>query len=89
MTQPGRLVYETPPPPNPGIDHHQKAHDKIPKPNRRAILDPDTAKEIIEFRDREFPLGFRNVKELLELQAFAPAHLDILQRHFRRNALTR
>ena len=32
---------------------------------------PDIAKEIIEFRDREFPLGFRNVKELLELEVFS------------------
>ena len=32
--------------------------------DRLMILDPDLAKAIIDFRDREFPLGFRHLKEL-------------------------
>ncbi len=31
---------------------------------RKPIVSHETAKQILEFREREFPLGFRNVKEL-------------------------
>jgi hypothetical protein len=34
----------------------------------RKIMDAKTAKEIIGFRDREFPLGFRHINELKELK---------------------
>jgi hypothetical protein len=79
--QPRDLVYEKLPPPNPEIDHHEgNAEPHATK--HRTILDPDIAQEIIGFRDREFPLGFRNVKELLELQAFNRQHLDALRHYF-------
>jgi hypothetical protein len=49
---------------------------------RRRILDPAVAEEVIELRDREFPLGFRNVKELLGVRGFEQEHLDVLRYAF-------
>src|SRR3954454_4164540 len=85
--QPGDLVFEKLPTPNPEMDtdHHGEAieHEPESRPHeRRTILDPDIATEIMAFRDREYPVGFRNVKELLELERFAPQHLDILRQWF-------
>jgi hypothetical protein len=45
---------------------------------RRKILDEDTCREIIEFRDRAFPLGFRNVNELHALDTFRVEHRELL-----------
>src|SRR2546421_299191 len=80
--QPQDLMFEKLPPPNPEMDHVHEENREEQALGRRRILDPDVAREIIEFRDREFPLGFRNVRELLELEAFTPGHLDILQHAF-------
>src|SRR5215210_249240 len=85
--QPEDLVYEKLPTPNPEMDtdHHGEAIEHEPKDRpqaRRTILDPDVADEIMLFRDREFPLGFRNMKELLQLESFLPEHLDVLLRLF-------
>jgi hypothetical protein len=51
-------------------------------PKREKILDVEIAKEIIEFRDREYPLGFRNLQELFDSNRFDRNILDILHRHF-------
>jgi len=81
-------VYEKLQPPNPEVDH---THEDNPihgdnteeqKLERRKILDPEIAKEIINFRDLEYPLGFRHVKEVLKLKAFNLRHLKILQHFF-------
>ena len=86
--QPQDLMFEKLPPPNPEMDHDHEVHEdhedheERRAVDRRRILGPDIAKEIIEFRDREFPLGFRNVKELLELEAFTREHLATLQQAF-------
>jgi hypothetical protein len=83
--QPQDLMFEKLPPPNPEMDHDHEVHEDHEERravDRRRILGPDIAKEIIEFRDREFPLGFRNVKELLELEAFTREHLETLQQAF-------
>jgi hypothetical protein len=83
--QPQDLMFEKLPPPNPEMDHTHEDHEDHREPqavDRRSILGPDIAKEIIEFRDREFPLGFRNVKELLELEAFTREHLETLRQAF-------
>ena len=77
------LVYEKLPPPTPEVDH--RMHDGGPDeqtPLRRKILDPDVATDVIDFRDREFPLGFRHVKELLLLEGFDLGNLEVLQHHF-------
>ncbi len=78
-------MFEKLPPPNPEMDHDHEDHEDRRErraADRRRILGPDIAKEIIEFRDREFPLGFRNVKELLKLEAFTLEHLETLQQAF-------
>ena len=80
--RPEDLAYETIPPPNPEID---AVHDGGPRrrgSGRRAILEPEIARDIMTFRDREFPLGFRNVRELQRLDAFELGHLDALRRFF-------
>ena len=76
------LVYERLLLPNPEMHPIDEDEPDGLVPNRRRILDPDIAEEIIEFRDREFPLGFRNVKELTALEVFDLRHLDILRRYF-------
>lgn len=48
----------------------------------KKILDFQIAKQIIDFRDREYPLGFRNIKELLGIVKFNRKHLDQLLLHF-------
>jgi len=80
--QPQDLMFEKLPPPNPEMDHVHEDNREEQALGRRRILDLDVANQIIEFRDREFPLGFRMVRELLELEAFTPGHLDILQHAF-------
>lgn len=42
---------------------------------RAMIMSRETAVRILEFRDREFPLGFRNLKELLANKEFNRNHL--------------
>src|SRR5215211_7056506 len=84
--QPQDLMFEKLAPPNPEMDHAHDDDHEVGQVRRvvarRRILEPDIATEIIEFRDREFPLGFRNVKELLELKAFTREHLETLQQAF-------
>jgi hypothetical protein len=85
---PQDLIYEKPPPPNPEMDATHE-HDDLSGDRstgqvlaRRKILDQDVADEIIEFRDREYPLGFRNIRELLGLKGFNLEHLDVMRHHF-------
>ncbi len=80
--RPEDLVYERLPPPNPEIDPIHEDNPEEPRLKRKRILDPEIAKEIVEFRDREFPLGFRNLTEVLALKIFDRRYLDILLRHF-------
>lgn len=84
--QPQDLMFEKLAPPHPEMDHaHDDDHEdgQVRRVvDRRRILEPDIATAIIEFRDQEFPLGFRNVKELFALQAFTREHLETLQLAF-------
>src|SRR5215216_3375081 len=79
---PQDLMYEKLAPPNPEMDQVHDARPREQALDRRKILEPDIAKEIIEFRDREFPLGFRDVYELLKLKTFNLQHVDALKHHF-------
>ena len=79
---PEDLVFEKPQLPNAEIEPFHEDNPEAHELKRKTILDPETAKHLIEFREREFPLGFRNVRELLELNVFDRRHLDILLRHF-------
>jgi hypothetical protein len=82
--RPEDLEREKPPPPAPEPHGHENGGDgaHARETHRRAILEPQVAKEVIEFRDREYPLGFRHLKELQALEVVRDRHLDILARHF-------
>jgi hypothetical protein len=84
-TQPEDLTFERVPLPNPEVAHAHDENGDEPTPGRRKILDPDIAADIIEFRDQEFPLGFRNVHELLKLKSFTLEHVDVLRNAFSAN----
>src|SRR5882724_6005752 len=45
---------------------------------RKKIMSHETAKQILDLRETEFPLGFRNIKELNAAKAFNVKHLDDL-----------
>lgn len=80
--EPEDLMYEK-------VAHH--VHEGVPgeddaeeertiKP--RKILDHHIAKEILEFRDQEHPLGFQHIRDVLKTTLFDRSHLDILHHHF-------
>lgn len=60
---------------------HEDNPEELNRPRKR-ILNPDIARDIIEFRDREYPLGFRHLREVSELKAFNRDVLDRLLKHF-------
>ncbi len=80
--QPEDLVYEKAPLPNPEIDPVHEDNPEELRPKREKILDFEVAKDIVEFRDQEYPLGFRNLKEVLDLEVFDRRHFDVLLHHF-------
>jgi hypothetical protein len=45
---------------------HEDGDGEEPRIQRQKLLDPEVARKIIEFRDREFPLGLRNLREIRE-----------------------
>jgi hypothetical protein len=49
---------------------------------REALLTLALARELIAFRDEQYPLGFRNLKEVEKLTAFTQVHLVDLIRWF-------
>ena len=63
------------PPPEGHEDEHGDGHPAAAR-EPQTILDSDIAEELIAFRDREYPLGFRHVKELQPIRGF---HLDVLE----------
>lgn len=80
--RPEELAYERQALPNPELDPLHEDNPEEHQRKRKRILDPDVAEHIIDFRDSEFPLGFRNVKELLRLDRFHIRDLDVLLHHF-------
>ena len=69
--------------PGEGNMPHEDNPEEI-ESERKKILDFEIAKEIIDSRNREFPLGFRHLKELLDVVRINPRFLDGLLRHFGR-----
>jgi hypothetical protein len=65
-----------------GMHQGNPLHEDNPalmKEHRKMLMSPETANRLIELRDREFPLGFRNIKELWAGQIFKPDHIrDLL-----------
>lgn len=80
--QPEDLVHEKVPPPNPEVDPIHEDNPEERKPKRKQILDFEVAKALIEFRDQEYPLGFRNLKEVMFLKVVDRRLLDVLLHHF-------
>jgi hypothetical protein len=58
--------------------------DGEPRRQPRRLLKVDAARKIIEFRDREFPLGLRNINELKSAGVLDTSALNPLLHHFSR-----
>jgi hypothetical protein len=78
---PEDLVYERAKVISEGDQFHED-NPEMRNVEREQILDLEIAKKIIEHRDEEFPLGFRNLKEVQLLRLFDRRHLEILFHHF-------
>ena len=65
-TQPEDLMFE-----KRNVSHAEghAAQEGNVEMERKRILDEKTAKAVLAFRDREFPLGFRNLKDLADIIA--------------------
>ena len=63
-----------------GVPIHKHGHEG-PTVSRKRILDHDIAQKIIDFRNLEYPLGFRNLKELLRNGLLDSEVLDTLSHH--------
>lgn len=81
-TQPEDLMYEKVTPPNPEVDAIHEDNPEEKKLKRRKILNREVAKQVIEFRDEEYPLGFRHLKEVLALKIFDRRWWEILLQYF-------
>ncbi len=57
-------------------DNPEELHGK-----RKKLLDLGIAKEILEFRDKEFPFGFRSLRDLVELRQFDFSRIEVLFSH--------
>lgn len=66
------------------IDQFHEENPEQARADQPAILDLDIARKILDHRDEEFPLGYRNLKEVELLAPFNRRHLEILLRHFGR-----
>ena len=80
--QPDDLMFEKAPSVH-GEGHmiHEDNPEEL-KMERKKILDRKVAEQIIGFRDLEFPLGFRNLRELIGIKNFDLKHIEILFHHF-------
>jgi len=65
-------------------DIHEDGDGEAPRVQRKKLLEPEVARKIIEFRDREFPLGLRNIKEIVNTGVLDPSALNFLLHYFSR-----
>ena len=79
---PEDLVYLKEPQPNPDVDPIHEDNPEELRPKRTKLLEPDMAAAILEFRDKEYPLGFRHLNDLKRLEIFADRIWEILLHHF-------
>lgn len=80
--RPEELIYEKLPRPNPELDPIHEDNPEEHEPKRKVLTDPKIARAIFDYRDLEYPLGFRNLKEVLELEPVTRFHLDRWFHHF-------
>jgi len=78
-TRPEDLVYEKITPVEGDLDHEDNPEAHHVK--RKTILDLESAKKIIAYRDLEYPLGFRHLRELTEIRLDRRI-IDLLLHHF-------
>lgn len=82
--QPEDLMLEKVAVPGDGGGHRDGDDRRLPR-QRRNRLNADVARKIIDFRDGEFPLGFRNIKELKSAGLLDASTLDLLVHQFSRS----
>lgn len=70
---------------NPEVEPVHQEHPDEVRPERRKILEPKVAEALLEYRDREYPLGFRNLREVLEVPRLHEDHLERLLHHLGRS----
>jgi hypothetical protein len=63
---------------------HEDGAGEHPRVQRGKLLEPEVARKIIAFRDREFPLGLRHIKEIVNPGVLDPAALQFLLHYFSR-----
>jgi hypothetical protein len=80
--RPEDLIYEKLPLPNPELDPIHEDNPEEHEPKRNMLTDPKIARAIFDYRDLEYPLGFRNLKEVLELEPVTRFHLESWFHHF-------
>lgn len=78
---PDDLVYERPRVLAEMSPPHEEAQE-LERAKKNMILDRDVADRIIAYRDYEFPLGFRHIRELELIPEISRRHWEILIRHF-------
>lgn len=78
-TRPEDLVYEKITPVEGDLDHEDNPEAHHVK--RKTILDLESARKIIAYRDLEYPLGFRHLRELIEIRLDRRV-IDLLLHHF-------
>jgi len=78
-TRPEDLVYEKVTPVEGDLNHEDNPEAHHAK--RKTILDLESAKKIIAYRDLEYPLGFRHLRELTDIRLDRRI-IDILLHHF-------
>jgi len=62
-------------------DTHEDGAGEERRIEHKKLLESEVARKVIAFRDQEFPLGFRNIKEITVLD---PSALEFLLHYFSR-----
>lgn len=82
--QPEDLMYEKI---NTGHHEGDPIHEDNPElriEKRKPLLDRETARRIVDLRDKTYPLGFRNFKEVLDIARLPFRHFEDLLHHLSR-----
>ena len=65
-------------------DLHEDGDGQGPRAPREKLLDPEIARRVVELRDREFPLGFRHIREAQNAGVLDRGALEFLFHFFSR-----
>jgi hypothetical protein len=64
-----------------GAAHEDGAAQRAPKSPKR-LVDPSTARKLLEFRDREYPLRFRHLREIIDAGILDSDVLERIRHYF-------